>query len=521
MKTPLLKTNSPNRPSPWQPFGSAVPKDDRRLTRASAARTIHKAKSNSGWTNEDFFRRLFACHPQPMWVYDAQTLRILAVNAAAVTLYGYSREEFIKLTALQLPLGNHETPHPRHLPQHPQSLHRPTIARHRRKDGTPFDIELTTTSVRWHGRQTLAIVGHEITESLQAEHQAFVHRKCLERLLSITTALETAQTLLQAAADLFPWDASRFYLYHAATHEIQSLVHVDTIAGKKVDSSHPAPPCRQPSTLIQQVLQQGPQLIQRDAEAGLPFADPLGDISRSSASLLWVPIQHQSTTVGVLSIQSHTPAAYTPDDLETLKHLANLGAPVLARITTTPNPAADTTAPNASPVLQHQYTSANPPGKTVLVVEDDPFLCELNCAVLRQKGYGVLAAEAGLQAIELVKAGAYIDLLVTDVILPGNMSGRELAQALATLQPGIHVLYTSGYSNGVEDTTFFQREETNFLPKPYDARTLCQRVAECLVSNSGSLGTPLPWPPHTGTPGNHYLVPMRRLNQRASETMNQ
>jgi PAS domain S-box-containing protein len=119
--------------------------------------------------------------------------------------------------------------------------------------------------------------------------------------------------------------------------------------------------------------------------------------------------------------------------------------------------------------------------ETILMVEDEPVLRELVEAVLTDQGYRVLAAESGSDALRVWKehAGA-IDLLFTDMVMPGGMTGRELAQQLKPRDPKLKVIYTSGYSKETMDRSFALREGLNFLAKPYRPPALVQMVRNIL-----------------------------------------
>jgi PAS domain S-box-containing protein len=84
--------------------------------------------------------------------------------------------------------------------------------------------------------------------------------------------------------------------------------------------------------------------------------------------------------------------------------------------------------------------------ETILVVEDDKLVRDYVLTQLRSLGYVTLDAANGSEAMALVEAGHQFDLLFTDVIMPGAMNGRQLADEMATLRPGLKVLFTSGYT---------------------------------------------------------------------------
>jgi CheY-like chemotaxis protein len=83
-------------------------------------------------------------------------------------------------------------------------------------------------------------------------------------------------------------------------------------------------------------------------------------------------------------------------------------------------------------------------GRTALVVEDDWFIREDIAAQFREEGWEVLEAETGAQALELLREGQSIDILVTDITLADSITGWEVAEALRHLHPQVPVIYASG-----------------------------------------------------------------------------
>lgn len=119
--------------------------------------------------------------------------------------------------------------------------------------------------------------------------------------------------------------------------------------------------------------------------------------------------------------------------------------------------------------------------ETVLVAEDEAPLRQMVVHILKIQGYTVLEAESGLQALAVwEQADRKIDLLLTDMVMPGGIMGRELAEKLAEKFPGLKVIYTSGYSPGMAGKDASVLEGRNFLPKPYSIGKLTQFVRECL-----------------------------------------
>jgi CheY-like chemotaxis protein len=119
--------------------------------------------------------------------------------------------------------------------------------------------------------------------------------------------------------------------------------------------------------------------------------------------------------------------------------------------------------------------------ETILLVEDEVVLRELARAVLEGYNYRILEAGSGVQALKVWEKHRHeIDMLLTDMVMPEGMTGRELAEKLQAEKPEIKVLYSSGYSPDVIGGSFKLPENSHFLAKPYHPPMLAQAVRECL-----------------------------------------
>jgi CheY-like chemotaxis protein len=119
-------------------------------------------------------------------------------------------------------------------------------------------------------------------------------------------------------------------------------------------------------------------------------------------------------------------------------------------------------------------------GETVLIVEDEPMILQLAATMLRRLGYSVLSGRTPGEAIRLAKAHAnHIHLVMTDIVMP-EMNGRELAERLKGLCPGLKCLYTSGYTADVIATNGVLEEGVHFLQKPYSLEQLAAAVREAV-----------------------------------------
>ena len=140
-----------------------------------------------------------------------------------------------------------------------------------------------------------------------------------------------------------------------------------------------------------------------------------------------------------------------------------------------PRPAA-AVAPQSQPQLPAATGS-----ETLLVVEDEPSLRELVVRVLQLCGYRIYEAANGVEALQVwARHKDDIDLLLTDMVMPEGLSGRQLAERLQKEDPALKVIYTSGYSPGMAGKDIALLEGFNFLAKPYPPSRLAQVVRECL-----------------------------------------
>ncbi len=119
--------------------------------------------------------------------------------------------------------------------------------------------------------------------------------------------------------------------------------------------------------------------------------------------------------------------------------------------------------------------------ETILVVEDELAVRELVCRILKECGYRVLEAATGTEALKVWgNFKDQIDLLLTDIVMPDGMSGRDLAAKVQAERPELKAIFTSGYSADIVGKDFIIQEGLNFLQKPYIPRKLICAVRKCL-----------------------------------------
>jgi CheY-like chemotaxis protein len=122
--------------------------------------------------------------------------------------------------------------------------------------------------------------------------------------------------------------------------------------------------------------------------------------------------------------------------------------------------------------------------ETILVVEDDEMVRRYACQQLRSLGYRVIDVDNGVEALALIHQHDGVDLLFTDVVMPGGMNGRALADAARLHRPGLRVLYTSGYTENAIVHHGRLDPGVLLLAKPYRLVELARAVRSALVQET-------------------------------------
>ncbi len=119
-------------------------------------------------------------------------------------------------------------------------------------------------------------------------------------------------------------------------------------------------------------------------------------------------------------------------------------------------------------------------GETVLVIDDEAILRMLVLDVLEENGYNALEAHDGPSGLKILQSDARIDLLITDVGLPGGMNGRQVADAARQLRPGLKILFITGYAENAIINHGHLQPGMEVLTKPFPVATLGQRIRDLL-----------------------------------------
>jgi two-component system cell cycle sensor histidine kinase/response regulator CckA len=514
------------------------------LARRAAAAIETARLLSSLERSEERYRMLFEASPLPMWVYDAETLQYLAVNDAAIRHYGYTRHEFLGMTIKDIrPPEDVEGVLASLTASGGPGSPMPGTWRHRKRDGTIIDVEITAGRIVFEGRRAALVLAHDVTERLRLEERLSQSEKLeaigrlaggvahdFNNLLTVISGYteillgraettgreqlgEIAHAAEQAAAltrQLLAF--SRRQVLHPVVLDLNQIVGGmepmvrriigdDVNVGVRLGAALPAVEADQAqlervilnlAANARDAMPQGGRLTIETAAVELDedYVASRGEGTAGPNVLLAV----SDTGVGMSEdVQRHLfepffttkePGAGTGLGLATVFGVVKQSG---GSIYVYSEVGRGTTFKIYLPAATDTSEAAAPADRaaelgteTVMLVEDDESVRNLVRTMLETKGYNVLAA-AGADEAERICAAQTggVDLLLTDVVMP-EVNGRVLAERLAALSPSMRILFMSGYS----DEAVYRHGEISpnaaFIEKPFTDRTLARKVREVL-----------------------------------------
>ncbi len=493
------------------------------------------------------FRLLFQDNPQPMWVFDRHTLQFLDVNKAAVTHYGYSREEFLSMRISDLRPEADEPSVPKVVPKN-QAL---GMWRHRVKDGRVIDVEVLVHDTVYEGRAAALAVLIDVTQRRLLEEQLRQAQKMeavgmlaggiahdFNNLLTIITGY--SQLILNTLRDD---DENRPAVEQivkageraaALTRQLLAFSRRQVLQPKVMDLNQ----------LVAGLGVMLRRLIGEDIDLRLVMGPELGRVNADPGQLeqvimnLAVNSRDAMPKGGTLTIETmnaELDGSYAKSHLavragsyvmlavsdtgigmdeETRAHLfepfyttktegrgTGLGLSIVfgivkqsgGNIEVYSEPGQGTSVKiylprvdQAEPAEEEGlYQAARRGTETILLVEDEDMLRRLVRETLEREGYTVLDAANPAEAQRICHTfKGPIHLMVTDVIMP-KLNGRELAERVARMHPEMRVLYMSGYTDSAVVANGVLQGAMPFLQKPFTPTALARKVREMLDTANG------------------------------------
>jgi PAS domain S-box-containing protein len=293
-----------------------LPAAVRRAVAEAAERSRREAAEEDLRRSEKQYRLLFQGNPHPMWVFDLESLAILEVNEAATQHYGYSRDEFLRMTLADLRAP--EDPR-RGRPAPVDIKAQGLVWRHRRKDGGEMDMEVIWSPLAFRSMLAALTLATDVTVRRRVSERNSIFGRLSHNLSAVTTASEAALFICEAADELFHWDDFALDLYSAERDEVVSLLTITTVDGERVEiPSSPQP--KTANALVQRVIARGAELV---------TAEETGD---KDGTTILAPIRKGDRVIGVLFIQRREWHSYAARDVETLQTLADQCGGALQRV---------------------------------------------------------------------------------------------------------------------------------------------------------------------------------------------
>jgi len=497
------------------------------------------------------FRLLFEDHPQPMWVFDARSKRILEANAAASALYGYSADEFRRMT-LEDVQGAEDAERFAEVLNNP-ALTAASAWQHRTKGGRTIDVEIAVHEID-HGRHRarLAVI-MDITGRRQLEDQLRQAQKMevVGRLAGgVAHDFNNLLTIISGYSQMIlghlgPNDANR----HSAEQIMKAADRAAALTKQLLAFSRRQvlqPRVLDLNKLVSSLGTMLRRLIGEDVDLRLALGSDLGRVSADPGQMeqvlmnLAVNARDAMPRGGILTIETGnvqldesyagSQIAVQPGPYVMLAVMDNglgmdeaIKARVFEPFFTTKGaglgtglglstvfgivkqsggslevfsePGRGTTVKVYLPRIDQPVAAESEVGsrkvvrgsETILLVEDDEEVRALVRQTLEREGYRLLDSAGPVEARHTAASHRGPIQLLITDVVMPKSSGRELADELTRLRPQMKVLYMSGYGDAAMLNSGVLEKEVSFLQKPFAAPALAEKVREVLEGTSGRM----------------------------------
>ncbi len=259
--------------------------------------TLRKAAETRLQESEARYRLLFENNPQPMWVYDLETLAFLAVNRAAVSHYGYSREEFLSMTIGDIRPKEDLSRLRANVASVSEGIDHAGLWRHRRKDGTLLEVEITSHTLDFSGRRAELVLVSDVTERRRQERELGSIARLAAVLRPARSCQEMYPLILDSMLELVEVEGACLLQRDPASGLISDLLGRPRCGGGAF--------CLAPDGPAARVFRSGLPVISQDLSAEPDFAHLCTE--EGARALACLPLQAHGETVCVLCAGSHSP----------------------------------------------------------------------------------------------------------------------------------------------------------------------------------------------------------------------
>jgi two-component system, cell cycle sensor histidine kinase and response regulator CckA len=522
-----------------QDVGHARELGERVSLAIGAGHVFHEAREA-----EERRRLLFDANPQPMWIFDAETLDFLAVNDAAVRHYGYSRDQFLGMSIMDIRPAE-EPPGP---PIGHQTRPEAAFTRHERKDGTVIDMELVSHELELDGRRARLVLATDISERTRtraALHHSQEQLRQAQRLdavgrlaAGIAHDFNNILTTIRGFGDILCRELGEDDPRRADAEQIRKSADRGVmLTGQLLAFGQRQTPQAQVLDLNQVIHSMDPlirRLLGADIRVDLRLLhgpallrmDP-GHLDQLLVNII-LNARDAMPKGGTLTIETGErqlaetarsrrirPGTYvmlaihdTGDGLEaeTAEHAfepfhspdpreqrAGLGLSIVYGIVrqnggvvkVSSEPGQGSSVKVYLPLVEEDEPAVERPlslrgEETVLVVEDEDSVRELVRQILEEHGHAVLTARHGRDAMLIAERYERPIDLLVTDVVMPEMGGGELVERLEARRPNLKVLYISGYTDDEVLRRGVHGAPASFLHKPFTSDDFMRRVREVL-----------------------------------------
>lgn len=297
--------------------------------------------------SEEQYRVLFYENPLPMWIFDFETLRFIAVNDSAVNHYGYSRKEFLSMTLYDIRPEAEKTVYRKYREKIIRQKKQKSAAdagtwKHRKKNGEIIDVEITRRPVEFEGKEAVLILANDVTERVRSE-EVLKKRNNEVNLLymagkEFSSSLDTEkiyERVNNIVSQIMPCDSLVISSYEAKTKHIKCLALWQNGIKLKVSGFPELLYDEKGQGTQSKVIKSGEPLIVNDYDKmvtnsskvyymkadGRPAA--VGKKAHTiERSAILIPMKLRGKVIGIIQVRSYMESAYTKEDLRILEALS-------------------------------------------------------------------------------------------------------------------------------------------------------------------------------------------------------